>query len=353
MRQPPKTYEQALAEAIRVLSGLLNNQVDFIEGSKALSLAEAVAFQAADLSERQEQSITDAVPEAIFSAFGFARQQATLSTGALTFSAPGASPVPVFIPAGTEARSDGGALFVTLQDVTLSTGQTSINAPAVASVAGIAGNIPSGAVTRLTSGVPGIQGVSNLVPFSGGAAAETLDQQRTRFTVWLDTLDQSSLVGLTNAARSVVIPGIGSVDEVLTVDGNIDATIPAGNFKMFLYRQGGVPVDLITAITAAVEARRAAGCIPTVQAVAGTPVGITASFSVRSPGVTAYARAALDVYFGSLKFGEKASRENLITVLTTCHPAILEVTLTDPAADVPCTMYAHLEPGAVALSEAT
>lgn len=350
-RQAPKLYEQALAELIRVAAARLDGQADFVEGSKLYSLLEAVAFQVADLSERQEASVTAAIPEAVYAAFGFARAGAEAATGALTFSAPGVTPVPVYIPAGTEAGTDDGLIFVTLGAVTLEPGQVSVSAPAAAVNAGQSGNVGSGAVSRLLAPPPGLQGVTNTVPFAGGQDAETPEQQRERFGLWVDALDQSSIPGLTAALRLIDVPGVGRLSEVLVVDGETDPAIPAGTFRVYLYRTGGVAAALAGAAAATVEALRAAGCLPTVSSVAGTPVPVTAELVVRRVGTVAHARAALDVYFASLAFGEKASRENLITALTTAHPDILEVTLGAPAADVPCTPYAHLELGTVTLTE--
>lgn len=350
-RQAPKLYEQALAELIRVAAARFDGQADFVEGSKLYSLLEAVAFQVADLSERQEASVSAAIPEAVYAAFGFARAEAVQATGALTFSAPVQTPVPVYIPAGTEAGTDDGLTFVTLSAVTLELGQLSVSAPAAAQQPGLSGNVGSGAVSRLLVPPPGIQRVSNTVPFAGGQDAETPEQQRERFGLWIDALDRSSIPGLSAALRLIDVPGIGRLTEVLVVDGETDPAIDPGTFRVYLYRAGGVPAALENAAVATVAQLRAAGCLPTITAVTGTPVGVTAALLVRRVGTTAYARAALDVYFAGLRFGEKASRENIITALTNAHPDILEVTLTLPAGDIACSPYAHLELGAVTLSE--
>lgn len=350
MRQTPKTYEQALAEIIRVLSAL-EPEADFVEGSKYLSLAQAIAFQAADLSERQEASVTAAIPEAVYAAFGFARRVAANATGSLSFQAPGLSPVPVFIPAGTEASTPDGLTYVTLDDATLNVGEASVTVPAAAAAPGAGSNVTSARVTRLGSGIPGVQGVTNPVPFAGGTPGESDDDQQARFSRWLDTLDGSSIAGLTQAALNVTLPGEGAVGEVLIVDGSTDAGILPGRFRVYLYRQGGVSAALTAAIGAIIDLRRAAGCIPTVTAVPGTPVAMGVSLRVRQLGTVIYARAAINAYFSLLKFGEKVSRENLITALTTAHPDILEVTLNTPTDDVFCTAYAHLEPGAVVITE--
>lgn len=350
-RQAPKTFEQGLSEMIRHLDSAQSGNADFNEGSDLLSLCEAVAFQVADLSERQEASITQAIPEAIFGAFGFQRRLATPATGALTFTAPAAVPVPVFIPKGSEVGKEDGTEYVTLEDATLEIAQTSVTVPAAAVVPGKGGNTSAGTVTRMLVPPPGIQGVSNALPFVGGLDAETLEEQRERFAAWIDSLDESSVTGLTNAVMSVNLPGSGSVHEALVVDGQTDGTIPAGTFKVFLYRPGGVPADLLAAITAAVDARRAAGCLPTIAVVAGTSVNVEYVLTVRQNGTTAFARAALEVYFAGLRFGQKASRENILTELKNAHPDILEVTLNAPAADVTVGAQAHLQLGTVTASE--
>lgn len=351
MRQPPKTYEQALAEIIRVLTVRFDLSADFIEGSKLYSLAEAMAFQVADLSDRQEASINAAIPEAVYAAFGFARHEAVAAAGSLTFTAPGPSLVPVLIPAGTEAARDDGTVYVTLSEASLDIGERSVTVTAAALTPGATSNTPSATVTRLLTPPPGIQGVTNTLPFVGGKDAETPAEQQARFTQWLDLLDESNITGLTRAVLDVVVPGIGSLHEALVVDGKTDASIPPGVFHAYLYRAGGVPDALKAAAEGVIELRRAAGCIPSVQVVTGTPTPIVADLTVRSLGTVPSARAMLEVYFQTLRFGEKASRENLISTLKNAHPDVLEVTLTSPAEDVPCPAYAHLELGEATLTE--
>lgn len=353
MRQPPKTFEQALAEQLRAVAAApaWAGQFDLTEGGKVYSILEAVAFQVADLSDRQEDSITKAIPEAVYAAFGFARRDAVAAAGALTFTAPAPAPVPAFIPAGSEVTRDDGITYVTLDDATIEIGQISVTVTAACATSGDVGNTGAGSVTRMTAAPPGVQRAANTLPFTGGRDAETSDEQRARFASWVDSLDQSSIPGLTSAALSVTVPGVGALSEVLIVDGETDPTIPAGRFTAYLYRAGGVPAALLSAVTAVLDTRRAAGCLPTVTPVAGTPVPVTAALTVRQLGTTMHARAALDVYFSTLKFGQKASFENLIAALKTAHPDIVEVTLTAPGADVPCGPYAHLELGAVTLAE--
>ena len=351
MRHPPKTYEQALAEMIRTADARFQGQFDPVEGAVLLSLLEATAFQVADLSDRQEDSITKAIPEAVYAAFGFPRREASTATGALTFTAPAPAPVPAFIPAGTEAKRDDGTVYATLEDALLEIGQSAVSVPASCTTPGLPGNANAGTVTRLLSSPPGIQRVTNTLPFTGGQDAETPAEQRARFAAWVDTLDQSSIPGLTRALLDVNLPQVGRLQEVLIVDGETDPSIPAGTFKAFLYRKGGIPGALLTQLVSVTDARRAAGCLPTLIEVPGTPVPVSFTLTVRQLGTSAHARAALDVYFSGLAFGQKVSRENLITALTTAHPDILEVTLHAPAEDVPCGPYAHLELGTVTVAE--
>ncbi|ABW35070.1 phage tail protein (plasmid) [Deinococcus geothermalis DSM 11300] len=353
-----KTFEMALTEIIRHLSADLGPTVDLVEGSDTLSLAEAVAFQAADLSERQERSILEAIPEAVYLAFGFGRLPAVAAQGTLVFTAPVPARDVIFIPAGAEAISDDEQTFRTTQDAYIAPGQSEVSVPAVAVAGGAAGNVGALSVVRLANGVPGVQGVSNPTPFTGGADEEGTDARAARFTAYIASLDASSKSGLTLATLKASIPdgeAAISADNALVLDRDDDPGIPPAYTHVLAYRRGGLPAALQDAIRAAVEDARAGGTVVLFEWTAGTPVNV--SVGVTCPDVTVRLRAleavrqAVAAYFAGLTYGQKASYENLVTVATKAHPGITEVAVSTPGGgDVSCGPRERLELGTLTVN---
>lgn len=348
-----KTFDQALMDMARHLRADLGMDIDLIEGSVTRSLLEAVAFQVADLSERQERSILESIPEAVFSAFGFARLPAQPARGLLVFSAPVPVNDVVYIPAGAEAISDDDQIFVTIADAYLTAGQTYVTIPAQAKEGGAAGNIQALSITRLGFGLPGVSSVSNPQPFAGGQDAETVDAQRSRFLSWLSGLDQSDLTGLRSQLLQVTGPdaggGLVSLTDALIADADTDEDIYPGTFQVHIYRLGGIPAGLLAAVKKRLGQVRAGGCIP--KLIITNPRLVDVNIHVNG---SAYAvprvQAAVDAYFLGLGYGQKLSYENLITVATNADPSITEVKVLSPTDDVIVGPYEHLAAGVIGVA---
>ncbi|MCD0168087.1 baseplate J/gp47 family protein [Deinococcus sp. 23YEL01] len=352
-----KTFETALVEMARHLTADLGGSVDLVEGSVLLALAEAVAFQAADLSERQERSITDAIPDAVFAAFGFDLQAAVSAQGTLTFAAPVPARDVLFIPVGSEAISDDDQTFRTTQDAYITPGQVQVDVPAVAVAPGAAGNVGAFNVIRLATGIPGVQSVTNAAPFTGGCDEEDRAARALRFAQRLAELDSSNKLGVQGAAllaQAEDEAGAISCTNALVHDRDDDTGILPGYVVVHAYRRGGIPAELRGAVEAQVRAARAAGIVALHQWTTGTPVGVTVRLDVPDTRQAARAKAAVEAavgaYFAALTYGSKASFENLITLATTAHPAIREVTLTSPGADVLAAPTTRLELGTLTVT---
>lgn len=344
-----KTFEMALMEFVRHLAADLGVTVDLVEGSVTRSLGEGVAFQSADLSERQERSILDAIPEAVYQAFGFGLEPAVPAQGTLVFAAPVPARDVIFIPAGAEALSDTELAFRTTADAYIAPGELEVSVPAVAAEGGEAGNAPALSVVRLATGVPGVQGVSNPAPFAGGRDQESPEARAARFAAHLASLDRSGKLGVAAAVLEARAEDVG-VGNVLVLDPDDDPAIPPAHLHVLAYRRGGVGAALREAVQAAARGARAGGVVVLHEWTPGRPVDVTVD--VHCPDVTARLRAleavrqAVGDYFGALTYGQKASYENLIVAAKQAHPAIREVAVVTPTGgDVPCGARERLELG--------
>lgn len=346
-----KSYDEALAELALAYWGALGLEPDLVEGSVERSLLESIAFQVSDLSKRFDRSLQAAIPEAVFAAVGFPRIPAVASTVTLRFNTATPSGSAIIVPVGTRAATTDGVEFATTSDATIEAGATFTQVQARAVTPGAAGNVPAGSITRLASNVPMISGVANVLAATGGLDAETLEAQRARFGTYLIRLDRSTAPALMLALLEASTPTGERLDQVLVIDGQDDEDIPPGVFLVYPYKLGGISLALAEALNATALANRAAGVKVELAEVETTAVNVTAEVITDRSGAREAAEQAARDYMHNLRVGQKASRENLITVLTIAHPGISEVTLTTPAADVMADSYEKLELGTLTVTE--
>lgn len=115
--------------------------------------------------------------------FGFTRYAAKRSAGTITFSRQTAATNDIFIPQGSQISTADTPpiIFQTSVPVIFPVGNTSINVPIQASIGGSTGNVSAGTITQPITALGAISTITNQNGTSGGAAAESDDQLRTRF----------------------------------------------------------------------------------------------------------------------------------------------------------------------------
>lgn len=101
---------------------------------------------------------------------GLARRPAAYAVGEVTFTRQaGAQPQ---LPAGTVCTTADGERYETTQAAAFPEEALAATVPAQAQRAGRRGNAAAGAVCQLADPIPGVAGVANAAPFSGGAEEE-------------------------------------------------------------------------------------------------------------------------------------------------------------------------------------
>lgn len=346
-----KTYDEALTEMVRSFWGELGSEPDLVEGSVELAFLSAVAFQVADLSARADKGIQRAVPEAIFSAFGFARAPATAGALTLRFVTPLPAVRPILIPLGTRAATGDNVVFQTTSDAVIPTGELSTDVQAVAITPGLGGNVGAGVVTRLASNIPFVSSVSNVSPGAGGRDSETLLEQKIRFAGYIRELDTSTLEAIASGLVQLRSGSGERLDQVVVADGEYDAAIHPGVLRYYAYKQGGVSATLATALLGYVRKNKAGGVQVQPGTLTTTRIDVTGSVRAAEANTVAFVREAVSTYFRQLVIGEKFSRENLIAVMKNAHPGVIEPTLDAPLTDVPAATYEKLEAGNVTITE--
>lgn len=168
---------------------------------------------------------------------GLSRKSALPASGSLSFSRQNAVAYDLTIPAGTVCSTEGddAPRFATSQAATLKAGYTSVSVPAHAVSPGAASNAAVGAVCVLVTPPPGIEAVTNSVPFSGGVDAESDAQLRERL---LQSYAQVSNGTNAEFYRSYALQfdGIQSAGVVAREDG-------PGTVSLYLAARGGTPAE--------------------------------------------------------------------------------------------------------------
>lgn len=300
-----RSMPEAVSAMLRVYWGRTGIQPDAEPGSVLRTLFEAFGYEIEQQSVRFDTALQQAIPEAVYAAFGFARQPAVAASVTLTFARATPAPEPYLIPAGTVVETAAGVRFVTTADATIVVGGTSANAVAVAETPGAAGNVPSAGITRLTTLLPGVETVTNTLAAFGGADEESDSAQEDRFAGYLASLAKGTAPALAAAALTVETSTAERAQQVLVVDAYDDALIPVGEAHVYAYRPGGTSLGLRDAILAHLElTQRPVGVSLSVFDVTPVPVTLTVTVHSASAEALVNAQKAVQTYFERIGIGE-------------------------------------------------
>lgn len=219
--------------------------------------------------------------------YGLAPEGATQSAGNAIFAGISGTDV----PAGTLARANG-VEFATQDDAAIGGGGT-VSLAVEATAGGVAGNLPDGTPLTLVTAIPGINGTATVDTggLTGGTDAETIDEFRANQVLpRIRTPPQGGDVAdyiawaflVPGVTRVWVFPGnrgAGTVDVAFVMDGRANIIPLSGD---------------VTAVQAAIDARRPVTADCVVFAPAAYPIARTIHSLVLVPGaVTATVKAAI------------------------------------------------------------
>ncbi|WP_287417653.1 baseplate J/gp47 family protein [Oceanithermus sp.] len=335
---PNATYtplDEATLDMLRWFFYRTGIQPSAVEGDVLRTIFEAVGFEIEDLTARFDQELERAVPEAAFRAFGLPRETAVAAVTTLRFSRSSAAPEPYLIPAGTRAQTPSGVRFETTSDATIPLNETFVDVPARAVEPGSAGNVPAGTVTELVDLIPGVEQVTNPQPAVGGRDEEALEDQIARFARFFTGLQKGTLQSLEAAALEATSPAGERVTQVLARDITRDPSLPPAVVRLYVDNgSASVTPEMVDYLRTALDAGRPAGV--SLEVIAAAPKYVDIRFQVDgSDEALAACYEAARQHVRDLQIGQKLSRENLIAALTVAHPDVREITLIEPAADVP------------------
>ncbi len=147
------------------------------------------------------------------------------------------------------ALAGAGSLLVRYKSI-------SVTVPVEAVAAGPDGNVNSGAVVIMPTPPPGVDGVVNETPITGGQDPENDDQLRDRAKHALERKGNATL----NAIKFAVLD-VDGVDGVEVVDNSVDSSIPLGEVRVRYSGGSGNAAATDAAVQQVVEQTRAAGIL--------------------------------------------------------------------------------------------
>ena len=234
---------------------------DFNEGSEIRNLLESIAVDVYNIMEEDDAVARIAFVETADAEWldkhganpfvALPRNQGEVATGYVTFTIPSAESSDVTIPGGTIISStDSGLQYMTLMDVVIPVGETSILASVECLTVGSDGNCAEDTVTIIdddTIDIPGLT-VNNDDEFTGGVDYEEDDDYRERLLAFkrkddfgslpyyvqlgesVDGVHDVALVDATGYTKKVLINGdtkptpdtvLADVLEVFTIPDNL------------------------------------------------------------------------------------------------------------------------------------
>jgi len=329
-----KSLDQAVWEMLALFRARSSISPDVEPGSVLRTVFEAAGFQVEDLTYRFDDAVNDAIPEAVYTAFGFPRKTGRRAQASVRFTRNSASTVTLTIPQGYRVSRPDGFEYQTMQNATIHPGRVDTTVTVEALLEGVEGNSTVGTITRLRSSIPTIQDVANITPAGGGDDSEDPEAQQKRFALYLAQLHRSTIPALAAYAFTSSTLAGEAVSDVVVLDRVTRRSLPPGIVQVIVDNGAGtISPGLVSVVQSQMDRYRAAGAFITAFGARAYPIDMRFDIDA-PPEVQPLCDAAASEYLSNLGIGEKFSYENAITAVTNASPRIREITLTSPQGDV-------------------
>lgn len=296
-----KTVPGFVSDEIATWSAQLGLSVSFSSGDPLLAFWQSISVQldylqaqiALVLALARAQTSSGADLDTWMAQFNFVRLPAVLATGTETLQNPNVSGSPIAVPLGTIVQTIGGGIqYEVVADAgdptfdatagayIMAVGQTTLNPTVQALVAGSAANVLADTLVQFGSSAPGIATCFNPSPIDNGQDAESDDDFRARFVLYLSTLAKATQAAILAAALSVQQGLLINLEENIQPNG----TPLLGSFTVIADDgSGNPPASLLNAIYNAVWMTRAFSVQPFVIGPSSLLATITLAVRVAPP----------------------------------------------------------------------
>jgi phage-related baseplate assembly protein len=330
-----KPLEQSVADMIRTYEHRSGVPADTIKGSILRTNFEAVGFKLEELSYGVDQAVTEAIPEATYAAFGFAKVKNQKAKVYIRFGRSLPSSEPITIPAGTQVQTLSGIIFVTLSDAVLTQPAVYIDVLAESLEAGSIANVLANSLNIPLTLIPGIEYTTNPLDATGGVDEEDTATQAQRFADEEAKLAKGTLPAYEALAKDVILETGERAFQVSALDNFLNAELELGVIEVWVYVPGGATQGLLDAIKTYLylPENRRGGVEIRVYAVEIIPYDLIVTVRSSSPSAITDTTNLCYQYNNALKIGENVDRERLSAVLKPDSVAY-KVSITEPATDI-------------------
>lgn len=331
---PLPVAEEIALVLIQWLFATTGTPTDYNIGSIIRTYSEAIgSVEEVEGISAQAQALQALVYSA-YTAFGITPYSATGAIGNVTFSTLSSAPLPtgqsVLIPSGAIIQTPTSIQFVTTSNVILVSGTTSVVAPIQAVQLGSAGNVPANTINQIVSGLAYPLAVTNTLPTTGGADAETASETLARFTAYVQSLGLCSPTAIAGA-----VIGVSYLQETVkystcyepwVTEVNMGDLMPDAGFQVIIDNgSGSASTNLITTVynylsTGGIAGFRPAGVPYSVLAVTPVPASVVVVASSINPSIAPAIQTAviqaIAAYFDSLGFGISCQYTQLVAAIS-------------------------------------
>jgi hypothetical protein len=362
-----KTLTALVQSQVTAMQAACSSLLDFAVGTVLLAFTQAMAgvglwlqallIQVAALTRLATSYGADV--DSFIADFGMTRLPPVASTGPLTFARFSTTGTAV-VPVGTSAESaDDSLSFIVTLDTTnpayvagqgyvLQAGVGSVTVPAIAVVAGSAGNVAAGVISVISDAVPGIDTVTNGASFTSGADAESDAAVKLRFVLYINSRPQGTAVAVDYAIESIAQNLTFDLVENETLSGSFQA----GYFYVVVddgSTLASVPQATLQEVSTAVNGARP--LTSQFGVFSRTLVTITISMVI-SGAYAAVVQDALIAYVQSLGLGATVEYNKLAQIAYNAAPAIniVSTSLNGGTSDVICAPSQRATPGAITVA---
>jgi len=305
---------------------------DFSIGSAVRAIYEATAREIEQLYILTEENIREAIATGVYSSFGFQRKPAQRAYGKVQLVFHNAVQQTLPLPRGTRftsSLSDYTMTYETVEDYYIPQGTVTAEVQIYCTITGEIGNVPNNVINIMMTPLANIKTVTNAQAFQTGQDEEPLEELKSRFRSYIESLSKGTIPALEYGTRSVIeISGVW-VDEQTGI--------------VYVYahdRNGDLPDVVRDKVIATLQNYRAAGIPVVVRPVTRKAVNIDVTIVLTDK--TAITKALQDKivaeisrYLNNMQTSQSVILSDLSSVIKGIDRRLIyDITFNDPKANV-------------------
>ncbi|MDF7658299.1 baseplate J/gp47 family protein [Erwiniaceae bacterium L1_54_6] len=369
-----KSFATLVSDQVTAMQAAATGLVDLAIGSILRSLAESNAGVAMWIQQlivnllvtTRAATCSGDDLDSWMADFSFTRLSAVQATENVTFSRFTATNQALIPVGATVTTTDGTQAYSVTEDTTnaaydatqagyvIAAGISSLTVPVQAGTAGVAGNAQAGTITVISGSIQYVDTVTNSNTFTNGEDAESDDDFRARFVLWIASLSKATKAAIGYALSSMQ----SGVTYTLTENYTFDGTPQPGYFYAVVDDGSGAPTStFIDQAYAAIEPVRGFtitfGVFPPEVVTANVSMVITVDASGDHDTIVGMVQTAIQDYIAGLALGQLLAYSRLSNIAygaSSLVTNVSSVTLNGGTSDIAASGKQVIRAGTVAVS---